>query len=82
MSAALTKISVEAIRHLLSIPEDVEIEVAPENEDGLVCLIVTHDSIPDDCLEVGTVVDRELFQHERVKFNHFLPVPEAAAIEA
>ncbi len=82
MSSALLRVSTEAIHHILGFPEDCEIEVAPENEEGMICLIVTHDSIPDEETEVAAIVRREVFQHEHIKFGHFLPRAEAEAVEA
>jgi hypothetical protein len=82
MSSALLRISTAALHHIFDFPADCEIEVAPENEEGNICLIVTHDSIPDEETEVTAVVRRQVYQHEQISFGHFLPRAEAEALEA
>lgn len=77
MGTAITKISVDCLRHVLNFPADCTIEVAPENEDGAVTLIVSHSSIPDDAAEVHTIVRREIYQHESIRFGHFVTDEEA-----
>jgi hypothetical protein len=80
MGTAITKISVEAIRHVFDLPADCDIEVAPTNEDGCVTLIVTHDSIPEDATNVTAIIRRQVYQHESLTFGHFATAEQVAEL--
>lgn len=62
MSSALMKIDPAVLAFILRLPDDCEVEVAPENESGAICLIVNHDSIPDDAAEVVGIMRRKFDQ--------------------
>lgn len=59
MSSALLKISPQILAYVLGLPMDATIEALPENDDGVINVIVTHDSIPDDAAEVSALYTRE-----------------------